>query len=167
MKYTYDLRKQYGSVLNFIQYERLHWHDTIPSGEPPFASSRDYKILCNDWPYALEPSIVHLVVWVKFELESDETTDYLTPGGRQQIEDFVNREFCGEGDISREQIIWFKNGRTLKSVHALEHFHVLLYQAPTKMIERLTEGDKPMSTIRAEEEAEEEEAEAEADKICD
>lgn len=111
------------------------------------------------------------MVWVKFELESDETTDYLTPGGRQHIEDFVNREFCGQGDISREQIIWFKNGRTLKSVHALEHFHVLLYQAPTKMIERLTEGDKPMSTIKLEEEAEEEEAEAEVEvegeKICD
>lgn len=83
----------------------------------------------------------------------------------------MSREFCGQGDISREQIIWFKNGRTLKSVHALEHFHVLLYQAPTKMIERLTEGDKPMSTIRLEEEAEEEEAEAEVEvegeKICD
>lgn len=100
------------------------------------------------------------MVWVKFELESDETTDYLTSGGRQQIEDFVSRGICGGGDVSREQIIWFKNGRTLKSVHALEHFHVLLYQAPTEMIERLTEGDKPMSTIRAE-------AEAEADKICD
>ena len=97
-------------------------------------------------------------MWVKFELESDETTDYLTPGGRQQIEDFVSREFCGEGGISREQVIWFKNGRTLKSVHALEHIHVLLYQAPAEMVERLTEGDKPMSTIRAEEEA---------DSICD
>ena len=155
MKYIYDLRKQYGSVLSFIQYERLHWHDTIPSGEPPFANSSDYKILCNDWPYALEPSIVHLVVWVKFELESDETTDYLTPGGRQQIEDFVSRAFCGEGGMSREQVIWFKNGQTLKSVHALEHIHVLLYQAPIGMVERLTEGDKPMSTIRAEEEEEE------------
>lgn len=67
----------------------------------------------------------------------------------------------GEGDIFREQIIWFKNERTLKSVHALEHFHVLLYQVPTKMIERLTKGDKSMSTIRAEAEAE---AEAGADK---
>ena len=159
MKYIYDLRKQYGSVLSFIQYERLHWHDTIPSGEPPFANSSDYRILCNDWPYALEPSIVHLVVWVKFELESDETTDYLTPGGRQQIEDFVSRAFCGEGGIPREQVIWFKNGQTLKSVHALEHIHVLLYQAPVEMVERITEGDKPMSTIRAEEEEEEEEEE--------
>ena len=96
------------------------------------------------------------MVWVKFELESDETTDYLTPGGRQQIEDFVSRVFCGEGGISREQVTWFKNGPTLKSVHALEHIHVLLYQAPTEMVERLTEGDKPMSTIRAEEEEEEE-----------
>ncbi|KAL9038362.1 MAG: hypothetical protein Q9214_005306 [Letrouitia sp. 1 TL-2023] len=161
LKFIYDLKKQYGSILSFIQYERLHWHDTIPSGDSPFANSSDYKILCNDWPYALEPSIVHLVVWLKFELESDETTDYLTPSGRQEIEDFVNRVFCEEGGISREQVIWFKNGPTLKSVHALEHIHVLLYQAPTEMVERLTEGDKPMSTIRAEEEA------AETDGVCE
>ena len=96
------------------------------------------------------------MVWVKFELESDETSDYLTSGERQQIEDFVSRVFCGEGGIPGEQVIWLKNGQTLKSVHALEYIHVLLYQAPIGMVERLTEGDKPMSTIRAEEEEEEE-----------
>ena len=84
------------------------------------------------------------------------------PGGRQQVEDFLSKAFCGEGSISREQVVWFKNGPTLKSVHALEHIHVLLYQAPTEMVECVTEGDKPMSTIRTEEEEEEEEV-----GICD
>ena len=100
-------------------------------------------------------------MWVKFELESNKTTDYLTPRGKQQIEEFVSRTFCGEGGISREQVIWFKNGQTLKSVHALEHFHVLLYQAPVEMVERITEGDKPLSTIKAEEEEKEEKEEGE------
>lgn len=91
------------------------------------------------------------MVWVKFELESGENTDDLKPGGRQQIEDFVVKTFCGKGGISREQVIWFKNWPSLRSVHALEHFYVLLYQAPTEMVERLTGSDKPISTVIAEE----------------
>ena len=142
-------------MLKFVQHERLHWHDTTASGEQPFANPSDYKILYNDWPYALEPSIVHLVVWVKFELESDETTDDLTDRGRKQLEDFVTRTFCSDDSMPRERVIWFKNWRALKSIHALEHFHVLLYEAPVELVERLTQGDKPMSTIRKEEEEEE------------
>ena len=54
----------------------------------------DIKILYNDWPYGIDPKIVHLVVWTRFDLEDDPNTDDLTPRARKQIDDFVVRTFC-------------------------------------------------------------------------
>jgi Protein of unknown function (DUF3605) len=57
-------------------------------------TSADIKILYNDWPYGVDEKIVHLVVWTKFDLEDDPSTDDLTPKARGEIDDFVNRTFC-------------------------------------------------------------------------
>lgn len=86
-------------------------------------SEDDYKILLNDWPYGIDPRIVHLVVWTKFEFPSDPVTGDLTAEARKAIEEFVGEEFgrrCGEGRVR-----WFRNWGSLKSVHAVEHFHVV------------------------------------------
>lgn len=53
----------------------------------------DITILYNDWPYGVEKSIVHLVVWTKFVLEDDPETDDLTPGMRKDIDKYVARTF--------------------------------------------------------------------------
>lgn len=53
----------------------------------------DIKILLNDWPYGIDPKIVHLVVWVKFDLAEDPGTGDLTPEAREQINHFVNTTF--------------------------------------------------------------------------
>lgn len=42
------------------------------------------------------------------------------------------------------QVIWFKNWAALKSVHALEHFHVMLYDPDASFIASVTDGDVPM-----------------------
>lgn len=52
------------------------------------------KILYNDWPYGVDKDIIHLVVWVKFELEDDPATDDLTPRARKEIDDYVRSTFC-------------------------------------------------------------------------
>jgi len=54
----------------------------------------DIKILYNDWPYGVDEKIVHLVVWTKFDLEDDPTTDDLTPEARKEIDDYVDKTFC-------------------------------------------------------------------------
>ena len=123
--------------------------------------SDDIKILYNDWPYGVDEKIVHLVVWTKFDLEDDPATDDLTPKARKEIDDFVDRTFCSR--VSREnvgdmslftsdvqlpyslQVIWFKNWRSLKSVHAVEHFHVMLYDPDMTFIKQITHGDIPLS----------------------
>jgi hypothetical protein len=118
-KYIYDLKRQHGSVLAFVQNERLHWKNATPSGDEPLTNADDYRILYNDWPYGVETGIKHLVVWTKFLLEEEEETGDLTPKAREMVEAFVTRTFCTEIGISREQVVWFKNWRSLKSVHAL------------------------------------------------
>lgn len=119
LKFMHELKKRHGSVMSFVQNHRLHWSSASPSPDPPFTNANDYKILFNDWPYGLDPDIVHLVVWTKFLLEDDPATDDLTLTARQEIEDFVGRTFCGSDGIPRDQVVWFKNWKSLKSIHAL------------------------------------------------
>lgn len=143
----YKLKQEYGSVLTFIQQKRLYWESTSPSRSLPFTDATEYKILYNDWPYGLDRDITHLVVWTKFLLEDDPATGFLTTEYHSLIEDFVARTFCTQDGISRDKLIWFKNWGSIKSVHALEHFHVMLYKAPTTFLQRITNNDKPMSAV--------------------
>jgi len=108
-----------------------------PMLTPP--SKDSYKILLNDWPYGIDTRIVHLVVWTKFATPSDPITDDLLPETRAELEDFVQRKFgsvCGE-----ERVIWFRNWGALKSVHAVEHFHVMLFDPPKEFVREVTGGD--------------------------
>lgn len=108
----------------------------------------DMKILYNDWPYGIDPKIKHLVIWTKFELQAAPVSESnpngdLTPDARRQINDFVNKTFvsvCG-----RENVIWFKNWSSLKSIHAVEHFHVMLYNPDVEFVRKITNGDVPLA----------------------
>lgn len=120
----------------------------------------DIRILYNDWPYGVDTDIIHLVVWTKFELEDDPATDELTPHVREAIERYVLRTFCSrvpadqvcqlqyEYDGRRElmvfQVVWFKNWKSLKSVHAVEHFHVMLHRPDMAFVREITRGDVPL-----------------------
>ncbi|KAI9871152.1 MAG: hypothetical protein M1823_008531, partial [Watsoniomyces obsoletus] len=117
--YIYNLNRYYGSVLAFVQQERLHWKDAVPSSDPPYRNPEDYRILYSDWPYGVERDVQHLVVWTKYLLEEDEETGDLTTQARACIEAFVKRTFCGEDGVPRDQLVWFRNWKSLKSVHAL------------------------------------------------
>ncbi|EON67335.1 hypothetical protein W97_06588 [Coniosporium apollinis CBS 100218] len=141
-KYTFMLTKQYGSIMNFVLKQRLQWLDLTPNGGP-FVYPEDIKILHNDWPYGVDEKIVHLVIWTKFDLEDDPATDDLTPEAREQIDEYVNKTFCTR--VNPDRVIWFKNWRSLKSVHAVEHFHVMLYDPDPAFIEEITNGDVPLS----------------------
>jgi Protein of unknown function (DUF3605) len=145
VEFVHYLKKVFGSVLNFIQHERLHWSSIQPSGEALFENPTDYKILYNDWPYGIDLDIVHLVVWTKFELQDDPTTGDLTPESRAMIEAFVQKTFCGKDGSSRDSTIWFRNWKSLKSVHALEHFHVMLYKPNQEFLRSITGGDMAMA----------------------
>lgn len=93
LEYNWALRRDHGSVMNFVLAQRLHWKaPTQPRGRP-FECADDIKILWNDWPYGIDKRIVHLVVWTKFDLAEDPVTSDLTDAARKEIEDYVNATF--------------------------------------------------------------------------
>ncbi|EED20468.1 conserved hypothetical protein [Talaromyces stipitatus ATCC 10500] len=143
LEYMFHLKQKYGSIMEFVLAERLHWDQTDlkPTGEP-FKYDDDLKILYNDWPYGLEKGIVHLVIWTKFELEEDPGTGLLTESMWKKIDDYVDRVFRSR--MPADQIVWFKNWKSLKSIHAIEHFHVMLNNPDPEFIEEITNGDVPL-----------------------
>ncbi|KAI1536825.1 repeatdomain containing protein [Pyrenophora tritici-repentis] len=139
-QFTYYLEKEYGSIMNFIVNERLKWTTMEPRGGP-FQFTDDIKILYNDWPYGIDSDIVHLVVWTKFELEDDPETGLSTEVSKKQIHDYVQKTFAPKV----KELVWFKNWKSLKSVHAVEHFHVMLYKPDPEFLNQITNGDVPMT----------------------
>ncbi|PPJ50028.1 hypothetical protein CBER1_06791 [Cercospora berteroae] len=138
-EFCHQLVERYGSVMEFVMKERLGWTNLVPSG-PPFSNPDDYTILYNDWPYGIDTRCVHLVVWTKFSLPPDPTSDIgdLSPETRATIQRFVDKTF-GTTDV-----IWFLNWASLKSIHSVEHFHVLMFNPDQELIKRITNGDVPL-----------------------
>ena len=118
------IKAEYKSVMRFVVKERLgwgdNWEDVKPRGGPfeyegighRIASRtrailinhfiEDIRIIYNDWPYGVDKDIIHLVVWTKFELEDDPTTDDLTASAREAIENYVKETFCSR--VPSEQV---------------------------------------------------------------
>ncbi len=51
---------------------------------------------------------------------------------------FVHTRFGAR--VPAGNFAWFKNDRSLKSVHAVEHFHVMLFEADERFVESITGG---------------------------
>jgi hypothetical protein len=93
LAYNWKLKQDYGSIMNFVFSERLHWQVPLVARGRPFEHEEDIKTLCNDWPYGLDRRIVHLVVWTKFDLEEDPATGDLTDKARAEIDEYANKIF--------------------------------------------------------------------------
>ncbi|PTB62968.1 hypothetical protein BBK36DRAFT_1184137 [Trichoderma citrinoviride] len=139
--FTYRLARTHGSVADFVLRERLRWDAPVVPRGAPFQYEDDVKILFNDWPYGLDSRIVHLVVWTKFELKASSATGDLTDKARKEIDDFVTLKFRSR--MPDNQVMWFKNWAALKSIHAVEHFHVMLFNPDPAFIKEVTNGDVP------------------------
>lgn len=59
----------------------------------------------------------------------------------EAIERYVFEVFCGDGGVDRENVVWFWNPVGLKTVLAVEHFHVLVYGARKGFIDGITGGE--------------------------
>ncbi|KAI1103307.1 hypothetical protein F4804DRAFT_310353 [Jackrogersella minutella] len=141
LEHTWALKRDYGSVMDFVLTRRLRWDAPVTPRGAPFELDDDVKILWNDWPYGIDTRIVHLVVWTKFELAEDPVTTDLTDEARAAIDGYVQKTFGSR--VPRDRYIWFKNWRSLKSVQAVEHFHVMLFDPDPKFIDEITNGDVP------------------------
>ncbi|CAG8053767.1 unnamed protein product [Penicillium salamii] len=145
LEFMAQIKAEYSSIMRFVIKERLRWgdgnqSDLQPRGKP-FEFDEDIRILYNDWPYGVDVDIIHLVVWTKFALEDDPVTEELTANMRAAIQSYVRRTFWR---VPAEQVIWFRNWKSLKSVHAVEHFHVMLHRPDMGFVREITRGDVPL-----------------------
>ncbi|KAF4455451.1 hypothetical protein F53441_2240 [Fusarium austroafricanum] len=143
--FTFYLKQKYGSVANFILGHRLGWNAPVTPRGAPFEFEDDYKILFNDAPYGIDPRIVHLVVWTKFNLEEDPAKGDLTDKARKEIDDFVTRSF--RTHVPEENVLWFRNWQGLQSVKTVQHLHVMLFDPDPDFIRKITKGDIPRAGI--------------------
>lgn len=143
LAWTAHVKAKYGTITEYVMTQRLFWVPLNTEGvikfpttaDAPFEHPDDYKIIRNDWTYAVTPGISHIVVWSKQRLPVDNEGG-LTAEGRQIVVDFVNREFrskVGE-EKEGEKVQWFKNTTNLQSVRALEHVHVLVRDVPEDVL---------------------------------
>lgn len=137
--HIHEVKQTIGSVQAHIIKNKLRWKTLNPVAGP-FEDPRDLKILYNEYPYGFEPGITHLVVWTKFVLEEDPTTGLLTFEMWENLEDYVERTF--EERFGKENVLWWKNTAVLKSVRALEHFHVLIRGANQAILKQIVDQDE-------------------------
>lgn len=153
LAWSHATKAQYGSITSFVIRERLRW-TPLPGeegGPPrfeyhnpvPFADTRDYAVLKNDWPYGLAPGILHLLVWSKTPIPVDADRGDVTPESRKLIVDFVERFFVRaieavEGGDGWEKVQWFKNWVSLQSVRGVDHVHVLVRDVDEGVVEGWT-----------------------------
>ncbi|TGO38795.1 hypothetical protein BHYA_0067g00260 [Botrytis hyacinthi] len=137
LEYCYAIKQTHGSMMRFILDEKLQWNESdLCARDAPFRNEHEYKILINDWPYGIDEKIVHLVVWTKFAMEDDLETGDTRDDVKREIQTWVDRVFgekCGG-----ENVIWFRNWRSLKSIHSVEHFHVMLYDPAPEFVKKVT-----------------------------
>lgn len=146
LAWTAHIKQKYGSSTTYLLQQRLFWTPlptpdgalAFPIHNPtPFADERDYKVLCNDWPYGLEAGIHHIVVWLKVRLPVD-GEGALTEQGRRLVEEFVEEKFRKRVREERKgsRVVWFKNTTALQSVRSLEHVHVLVRDVDEGLLEQ-------------------------------
>lgn len=155
LRWSVAIKAQYGGILPFICKERLRWKYNqagLPFENPiPFANTLDYCVRLNDWPYGVAPGIHHLVVWLKTPFPVG-TDGELTTESNILIETFIRATFmqrlAGEDhpDPPEDRVLWFKNWAALQSVSALEHFHVMVRDASTDLLQSWV-GSDHMQTI--------------------
>lgn len=156
IRWTIGIQDTFGSVLNFIIHHRLHWKTNGFGSEGPFpysspilfSDNSDFKILLNDWPYGMEPDMVHLVVWTKTPIATDEQGDP-TPQSRQLIDDFIQitfKDHIARGQYPGDNVQWFRNRTKWQSVRSLDHMHIVLRDIDEEFVTRIT-GQRPSEVI--------------------
>ncbi|KAJ1982562.1 hypothetical protein H4R34_001670 [Dimargaris verticillata] len=108
-------QESHGGTAQFVAQHRLHWdlNQVQSQADAPF-DPQETCILPNDFPYALEADIRHLVLWSKRPLRMDD----------QVVHQHLVLRYPGH------EIMFFIHSPTLQSVPALPHGHVFVYKRP-------------------------------------
>ncbi|KAI7871655.1 hypothetical protein BDF14DRAFT_1719045 [Spinellus fusiger] len=96
----------HGSIENYLLTSKLHFPTYSPTDTP------SVFLLPNDFPYAIEEGICHLLIWSQTPLEN------------AHIEDILENSY---GKELWEWVYWV-NPPEIQSVRRLPHVHVFLRQ---------------------------------------
>jgi hypothetical protein len=115
---TTDERLSPQEALKLIKYE----------DPKPFCNPNDVFITLNDFPYYIKERTLHLLVWVKFPMLPDINSEIgdIDKETKEIIEKYVNLTFVKKLNISRDNLIWWKNYTKIQSIKSIPHIHVLV-----------------------------------------
>lgn len=129
----------------------LEWDQIISEGIPDnhivinpasyklFSNKSDLKIVPNHFPYYFEEDVVHLCVWSKLRIDSDENSPIgdISPATREIIDKYVCKTFVDGLGIARENLVWFRNWEALQSVKSISHLHVVVKGMTDEQLEKV------------------------------
>ena len=108
--FNYKVIQQYGSIMNFIQTVKLKWPSPIVAKGAAFEFDEDVCVQYNDWPYGIDPEVVHLVVWTKFSLEEAGVEGDLSDAERKRIDNYVEETFRKEKSLGAANVSVMSKG---------------------------------------------------------
>lgn len=140
-----DIESKYaGGVMEYILVDKLRWTSSMEKrpvafDEELFGDSRDVRILLNDFPYAMEKGLVHVVVWSRAAIPKEGENGDITAESRDKLAGFVKETFIDGLGMEEDSVLWFKNWAALQSIPLVEHFHVLLRDPDMEKLKKLVE----------------------------
>ncbi|KAK9765038.1 hypothetical protein K7432_006952 [Basidiobolus ranarum] len=103
-KQTLKIKQKYGSMDQYIQQVKLGWIDSEGNAIP----GKDFCLVPNDFPYNLDPSIQHLVLWCRKPFTRDEMRDIL------------------RAELPDKEFLFFVNPKSLQSIRTVYHAQVMV-----------------------------------------
>ncbi|QEU61233.1 hypothetical protein KDRO_E01050 [Kluyveromyces lactis] len=158
-------------LVSFILTSRLHWDvkELNHFNNIAFASDEDkikalfkdkttLKILTNDYPYNLEDSISHILIWSKiyiplYQSNVNASTDdsvvmqSMNTEVKQLIEKFLDHLLK---PLGLTDYIWFINYPRLQSIKTVSHIHVLIKSNDKDTVQRLVDDESLLTPLPSE-----------------
>ncbi|CAG8502414.1 5483_t:CDS:2 [Ambispora leptoticha] len=108
------------TVNNSLSTANTDAHEKRPISQYFYAEipATHYALLENDFPYAIESSIKHFILWSKLAF---------TPGSMQEVDRFLRAKFP-----RNKEWLFFVNLPHLQSVQGVSHAHVFVRDIPSK-----------------------------------
>ncbi|CAG8623906.1 5884_t:CDS:2 [Ambispora gerdemannii] len=141
-RFRKEKNREYGTIDNYVRKKILNWsdlpenpqisgaasitvnnsfstdntasHEQHPTSQYFYAEvpPTHYALLENDFPYAIEPSIKHFILWSKLAF---------TPGSMQEVDRFLRAQFPWN-----KEWLFCVNPPHLQSVQGVSHAHVFV-----------------------------------------
>ncbi|CAI2174092.1 5247_t:CDS:2 [Funneliformis geosporum] len=136
--YKVKIAQEYNSLDHYVCKVILNWPKEIIVHQKSFSNnlspqeyfssktpSTHYNLRLNDFPYIVDASISHYILWSKLPFE-----DQNDPDVRKEIDSFLKEKFPGE-----KEWVFFINPPRLQSVKSIWHGHIFVRDVPNNISE--------------------------------